>query len=87
MSESDVSQAESPSRQGTNATDAHNLVLIRSHEPARSAGSRWLSVAPVCVALAAGLGIWFYLAEQPKTSIINHAVASSSQGSPNAGSN
>jgi hypothetical protein len=88
-----MSQSVNAPSHASGANEMHNLVLIRGQEPPRSAGARWLTIASLCIAAAAGGGIWFYLAQQPRTAVVNHAVATApatamaASGAPNVGSN
>jgi len=57
----------------------HNSVLMRSHEPPRSASHTWIMFGALGVAIVAGVAFWAFAATHPAGPIENHAVAASTQ--------
>jgi len=53
---------------------AHNSVLIRTHEP-RSKRA-WVTPTLLAIALLGGAAVWVYTEIHPAAPIVNHAVAS-----------
>ncbi|MGH6955760.1 MAG: hypothetical protein ACREEW_03750 [Caulobacteraceae bacterium] len=58
----------------------HNSVLIREHEVRKGRG--WIVIAPIAVAVVAGLAALVYVRTHPAPPLVNHAVA---EASPAAG--
>jgi hypothetical protein len=52
---------------------AHNPVLIRTHEPKSKRG--WLMPTLLAATLMLGAAVWVYVEIHPAAPIVNHAVA------------
>jgi len=57
------------------AGEAHNSVLIRTHEPARETHP-WVAPTLLGVAVVTGAIIWGMMATHPSGPVVNHAVSS-----------
>jgi hypothetical protein len=51
---------------------AHNPVLIRTHEPKSKSG--WLMPTLLAATLLLGAAVWVYVEIHPSAPIVNHAV-------------